>query len=174
MRVLSIARLDFAGPTVRVWFFGEEKTVPMPISSWRTTLTKLGFKVVNTRKPFRLKPRRLGLEPLEGRVLLTTVTAGFGQNAMEGSQTGYFTVSRDTTVGSLTVMFSLDQGSGLATYGSDFSQPGTYGSVSFSPGQSSVTLNVVPIDDSTPEADESVALRLQGGSLYTLGTPSSA
>ncbi|NLX54390.1 MAG: hypothetical protein GXY58_04695 [Planctomycetaceae bacterium] len=146
----------------------------MPISSWRTTLTKLGFKVVNTRKPFRLKPRRLGLEPLEGRVLLTTVTAGFGQNAMEGSQTGYFTVSRDTTVGSLTVMFSLDQGSGLATYGSDFSQPGTYGSVSFSPGQSSVTLNVVPIDDSTPEADESVALRLQGGSLYTLGTPSSA
>ncbi len=174
MRVLSIARLDFTGPTARERFFGEEKTVLMPISSWRTTLTKLGFKVVKTRKPFRLKPRRLGLEPLEGRALLSTVTAGFGQNAMEGSQTGYFTVSRDATVGSLTVMFSLDQGSGLAMYGYDFSQPGTYGSVSFSPGQSSVTLNVVPIDDSTPEGNESVVLRLQGGSLYTLGTPSSA
>ena len=151
----------------------------LPMSAWRETLAKLGLKVRkhSLRRACR-RPRRLLMESLETRQLLSTVTVGPGQNAAEGGQTGYFTFTRDDTAGSLMVNYAIDQTASTATYGSDYGSPYTSGSVTFYPGQASVNLNVVPIDDSVQESDESVVLRLQSasgsGSSYSIGSASSA
>ena len=118
------------------------------------------------------------MESLETRQLLSTVTVAAGQNAAEGSQTGYFTFTRDDTAGSLMVNYAIDTTASTAGYGSDYSSPYTSGYVTFSSGQSSVNLNVAPIDDSAVESSESVVLKLQAGSgsgsSYTIGSASSA
>ncbi|GAB6188177.1 Calx-beta domain-containing protein [Thermopirellula anaerolimosa] len=151
----------------------------LPISMWRQTLARLGFKArKNSRRPGYGRTRRLVLEQLETRQLLTTVTVALGQNAAEGSQAGYFVFTRDNTVGSLMVSFSIDQSASTAAYGSDYSSPATFGSVTFAPGSSTVNLSLTPIDDSLVEATESVLLRIQSGSgsggSYSIGSPSSA
>jgi len=151
----------------------------LPISFWRETLAKLGFRAWrNPKRSTYRRTRRLALESLETRQLLSTVTVALGQNAAEGSQTGYVTFTRDTTVGSLMVNYAIDQSASTAAYGSDYSSPATSGSVTFSAGSSSVNLSVVPIDDSLVESSESVVVRIQSSSgssgSYTIGSPSSA
>ena len=149
----------------------------LPISSWRETLARLGLKVrKHPRKSAYRSPRRLLVEPLESRELLTTITVALGQNATEGSQTGYFTFTRDSTVGNLTVWYSVDQTASTAST-SDYTSPSSSGSVTFSAGSSTVSLNVVPVDDSLVESTESVAVKIQSGmssASYSIGTPSSA
>lgn len=151
----------------------------LPISMWQETLAKLGFKPrKNPKRPSYRRTRRLLLEPLETRQLLTTVTVALGQNATEGSQTGYVTFTRDNTVGSLMVNYSIDVQASTAMYSSDYSQPATMGSVTFSAGSSTVNLSVAPIDDTLVENTESVVFRIQSSSMssgsYSIGSPSTA
>jgi hypothetical protein len=107
----------------------------------------------------------------------SVVNVAATQNAVEGSQTGYFTFTRDTTSGTTIVYYTIDPVASTAS-SSDYTGPSMSGSVTFSSGSSSVTLNVAPVDDSFIEPTESVVLRLQGasmsGSSYTVGTASRA
>ena len=107
-----------------------------------------------------------------------TITVQKTQDATEGGQSGVLSFGRTNTLGSLTVYYAIDQTASTATAGNDYSAPATSGSVTFSAGASSVTLNVVPVDDSSLESDESVVLRIQSastsGGSYFLGSPSSA
>ncbi|GAB6188178.1 Calx-beta domain-containing protein [Thermopirellula anaerolimosa] len=88
-----------------------------------------------------------------------------------------FTFTRDITSGSLTVYYTIDSSS-TASLNADYTGPSMSGSVTFSAGASSVTLNVVPVDDSLVEGNETVVLRIQSGSgsgsSYLLGSASSA
>lgn len=95
------------------------------------------------------------------------------QNAAEPAQYGYYTFVRDVTVGTLTVYYQIDYSSTASGY-SDYSAPYSTGSVTFAAGASSVTLNVIPIDDSVPEQDETVVLRIESGAGYICGASSSA
>ena len=82
---------------------------------------------------------------------------------------GTFTFTRtgDTAV-PLTVSYAV---SGTATADADYAR--LTGAVVFAVGVSSVTLPVVPIDDSTPEAAESVTVTLLAGA-YLAGSPTTA
>ena len=60
----------------------------------------------------------------------------------------------------------------MATSGVDFSQlPGT---ITFQPGESSKQVSVNPVDDSEPEAKESVTIAIARSQLYTVGANISA
>ena len=84
---------------------------------------------------------------------------------------GVYTISRTgSTTSPLVVSLSY---SGSATSGSDYSSLPTQ--VTIPAGQSSVTLNVTPIDDSLVESNETVVATLQSATAYSLdGTRSAA
>ena len=89
----------------------------------------------------------------------------------EGSLTpAIFTLTRSgPTTSPLTVFFTL---TGTATYGSDFS-PTTL-STTFAIGESTLTVPIASIDDSTPEPDETVVLTLSPSIAYTIIAPTTA
>ncbi|MCX6977304.1 MAG: PKD domain-containing protein [Verrucomicrobia bacterium] len=86
----------------------------------------------------------------------------------EGSLTAaLLTLTRSgPTTSPLTVFFTL---TATATYGSDFS-PTTL-SATFGIGESTLTVPIASIDDSTPEPDETVVLTLSPSSTYTIIAP---
>lgn len=96
-------------------------------------------------------------------------TATDSSAAEAGSDAGAFTITRDGTVGSLTVSYSL---AGTATNGSDYGQ--LSGSVTIPAGQSSVTVPVPVINDSALETGETVLLTLNASVTYVVGTPATA
>ncbi|MEA2561575.1 MAG: hypothetical protein QOH06_3079 [Acidobacteriota bacterium] len=82
------------------------------------------------------------------------------RNASEGgSDTGRFTVTRNSSGGALTVTYTV---SGTATAGDDY--VALPGSVTIPAGQASAEVAVTPIDDDILETAETVILTLQGGS----------
>ncbi|RPI62696.1 MAG: hypothetical protein EHM48_03680, partial [Planctomycetaceae bacterium] len=90
--------------------------------------------------------------------------------AAEPSNTGTFTVTRaGGTSGDLVVNLSR---SGTAVNGTDYNSIGT--TVTIPNGQSSATITVTPIDDTTTESTETVILTLSSGSGYSVGSPSAA
>ncbi len=61
------------------------------------------------RNPGNRFQRRLSLQPLEERMLLSITTwIDSTQNAQEGVSAGYFRLKRDDTSGGLTVNYSID------------------------------------------------------------------
>lgn len=92
-------------------------------------------------------------------------------DAIEGGQAGAFTISRSggSTALALTVTYAI---SGTATNVSDYAALG--GSVVLPAGQTSVSIQVAPTDDTTTEADETVIITLQPDLNYTLGTTTDA
>jgi len=99
-----------------------------------------------------------------------TILATDSSATEAGLTTGTFTISRigDTT-DPVTVSYSV---SGTAVNGSDYSMLGTTAIIPAA--QSSVNVVVTPIDDGTPEDDETVILTLASGTGYTVGSPSAA
>ena len=89
--------------------------------------------------------------------------------AVEGGAPGLFTFTRTgSTSAALTIAYTL---SGTATPGDDYVALGT---VTFPAGKSSVTKQVIAVDDGIDEGDETVIVSLQPGSGYTMATPVSA
>ncbi|MFZ0749285.1 MAG: Calx-beta domain-containing protein, partial [Pyrinomonadaceae bacterium] len=88
-----------------------------------------------------------------------------------------FTFTRNSTIGSLAVNFSVG---GTADATTDYSQTGATtftpptGTVTFANGSSTATVTVNPSTDSTVELDETVSLTVSGGSGYIVGSPSAA
>ena len=101
----------------------------------------------------------------------TVTVAATDPNAAEaGPDPGVFTVSRSgDTSEALTVNFAV---SGTATQGTDYGTIGT--SVTIPVGQSSTTVTITPVADTTVEGNETVDLTLASGTGYTVGSPNTA
>lgn len=84
--------------------------------------------------------------------------------------TGTFTITRtgDTST-ALTVTYTV---TGTATNGTDYNR--LSGSVVIPAGQASTTITVTPVNDATPEGNETVILTLVDGATYDIGATSSA
>jgi Calx-beta domain-containing protein/putative Ig domain-containing protein len=98
-----------------------------------------------------------------------TVTIEANQpNASEAGPTaGQFTVTRTgSTAAPLTVNYAIG---GTATNGLDYSP--LLGSVTIPAGSSTKTIDVVPIDDTLAEGNETVILTLRTDAAYNVGTP---
>ena len=101
---------------------------------------------------------------------IVTVTATDDTAVENSAETGTFTFSRLGDVSTnLTVYFTV---SGLATSGTDFTSIGT--NVTFTAGNSNATLTVNPINDATPETNETVVVTLTQRDGYFVGSPASA
>jgi probable HAF family extracellular repeat protein len=94
----------------------------------------------------------------------------------DGATNLVYTFTRNSTIGSLTVNFSVggtaDPGTDYAPTGASFTPPN--GTVAFANGSAIATVTVNPNTDTTVESDETVILTLTAGAAYTVGTPSSA
>ena len=97
--------------------------------------------------------------------------------AEDGSTDLIYTFTRNSTIGSLTVNFSVD---GTATFSTDYAQSGattfgaSSGTVTFSAGNSTATVTLNPATDSAVETDETAVLTVTSGIGYTIGSPSVA
>jgi len=99
---------------------------------------------------------------------VVTLTADVLQVAEDGNTNLVFSFSRSVATSEpLTVAFAVD---GSATPGLDFASLPS--SISFAPGQQTVSLAVAPIADSTVESDETVVLSLLQGSTPLSSSPS--
>lgn len=103
---------------------------------------------------------------------VVTIVATDATAAEPLSDTGTFTVSRTgPTTGVLNVTLNR---TGTATSGTDYAAIATPLTLTIPDGQSSATLIVSPINDTTNEGTETVIETIASNASYTLGTPSSA
>ncbi|MFP4219755.1 MAG: DUF4347 domain-containing protein [Phormidium sp.] len=107
------------------------------------------------------------------RISLADSTAASESNASNGS----FTLALDRTLaGQIVVDFSLG---GTATRGDDYTLELTDGTaiagnqVTIPANTTSLQVNLVPIDDTTVDPDETIEVSLEDGLLYDLDTPAS-
>ena len=98
-----------------------------------------------------------------------TISATDDSAAEQNQDQGTFTVSRTTTSGDLSVLYSV---SGTAS-SDDYTQT-LSGSVTIADGSSTATIIITPVDDSSVESSEAVILTLAAGTGYTVGTSSAA
>ena len=106
------------------------------------------------------------ISALYGQSTLVTVSATDASASEPSSDTGTFTITRTGTGAALVVNYNI---SGTATNGTDYSN--LNGTVTIPSGSSTVTVVVTPIDDSTFELDETVALTIASNSNYSVGAP---
>jgi uncharacterized protein YjiK len=86
---------------------------------------------------------------------------------------GTFRFTRSgTTVGALTVNYTIASGTGQATSG-DYT-PALSGSVTIPSGQSSVDVTIAPVADTAVEGNETVTLTLFDSGSYDVGSPNTA
>lgn len=99
-----------------------------------------------------------------------SITANVPNASETGPQQGQFTVTRTgPTTAALTVNLTV---SGTATSGSDYTtNPATITTLAFAAGQSSRTIDIIPIDDSITEGPEDITISIAAGS-YDIGTSS--
>jgi len=90
---------------------------------------------------------------------LSVLVQATDRNASESGDPGRFTVTRSSAGGDLAVSYTV---SGTATAGDDYAA--LPGSVTIPAGQTSVEVEVIPIDDGSLETAETVILTLEGGS----------
>ncbi len=95
----------------------------------------------------------------------TVIVAALDASAAEiGGNTGAFKITRSTSVGSLTVNYTM---SGPATNGTDYAA--LSGSVMIPNGQTFAVLTVTPLDDAIAEGTERVVLEISPGDEYHTG-----
>jgi len=100
-------------------------------------------------------------------VITTDPTAA--ESGTPPSDTGTFLISRDNSVGNLTVNLAI---SGTATNTTDYATIPT--TVTIPNGSTSVIVTVSPVDDALVESTETVVLTLASSSGYTISSPSTA
>lgn len=110
-------------------------------------------------------------EPMESRLLLSTVTIESIADATEGGADGTFRITRDDTIGDLTVFFSR---SGKATLGATRDYLLSDGvnnlttSVVIPDGAATVDITIAAVDDTLAEPTETVILNLKTSKTYDL------
>ena len=136
----------------------------------------------STKRSVFHQKRKLSMESLENRELLTVVGFAGAQDAYEGSMDGYFRLYRDDTTNELTVHFEVSNFNtddanytGWAKNGTDFSfLPGTgvndhQGEATFFAGQQYLDIQVTVIDDPWVEGNEKLRLNLLSSANYDIG-----
>jgi Tol biopolymer transport system component/Ca2+-binding RTX toxin-like protein len=105
-----------------------------------------------------------------------TLTLSPSAVSEDGSTNLVYTFTRlGLSTSPLTVNYTVG---GTATFNTDYSQTGaatftaTTGTITFAAGSSLATLTINPTADTTPEANETVALTLTAGTGYSVSTPS--
>ena len=151
------------------------------VFTWTPTAAELGHRqislVVDDGHGGTLMPQ-FGVTVVDASTPLPTVTiVATDPTATEAGPTpGTFTVTRSVVTDQpLTVRYALNPSTSTATPGDDLES--LSGTVTILAGNSDATLDVVPIDDATPEPDETVFVDLTPpitGDGYTLGTSTSA
>ena len=115
-------------------------------------------------------PNSATVEIIDNEVQSVQIVANDNQLLEGGSGTGTFTLTRNFIGSTLPVYFNIE---GLAENTIDYNiyPPSP---VTFNASDSSVLITVTPINDSNPEADETVILSLASGENYQIDSPSSA
>ncbi|MGB8169098.1 MAG: alkaline phosphatase D family protein [Chthoniobacteraceae bacterium] len=105
---------------------------------------------------------------------VVTIAATDASAAETGSNSGSFRITRSgSTVGSLTVNYTISTGAGQATNGVDYTQSLT-GVATIASGQSFVEITITPVDDTLIEETETVTMTLGDTGSYDVGTPATA
>jgi hypothetical protein len=94
-----------------------------------------------------------------------------GFTLSEGSGTQKFIVSRNSSAGDLEVGFQM---SGSAVETEDYTISCEGNTVTIPSGQTSVEVEITPVDDSNSEGDKTVIIELAESENYTLGTQTTA
>jgi len=110
---------------------------------------------------------------------VVSVTATDAAGAEQASDPIRFTVTRSANLnGAIVVNLAW---SGTATYGTDYTVSATGGTLSanglqltLASGVATATVTVTPVDDTAAEAAETIALTLDAGGGYTVGSPAIA
>jgi hypothetical protein len=103
----------------------------------------------------------------DSRLVLVVSTPGASEI---GPVAGIVTLTRQKGLdGPLTVYYEVDVSSTAST--NDYSP--LSGSVAFADQQSSAPITLTPVDDATPELDETIKLNLLANAAYELGSPTS-
>ncbi len=141
----------------------------------RTLSRRSRFDLFRNRRAqgARRKQRRLFLESLEPRQLMTVVVSieGFGEEAEDASSSdGYFVISRDaSSPDPLTVYFTV---TGAAIEGADYQSIGN--SAVIPANELSVTIELQAIEDNDTETPEPVVTTLDSHASYAVGSENSA
>jgi regulation of enolase protein 1 (concanavalin A-like superfamily)/plastocyanin len=102
---------------------------------------------------------------------LVTITAS-DATATEDGDTGAFSITRTGPATSALIVNFIR--SGTAANSTDFTAITSPGAVTIPIGQASADVTVTPVNNTTPEAPETVILALSAGTGYTVGSPSTA
>ena len=105
---------------------------------------------------------------------VVTIVATDANAAEAGSDPGTFRISRTgSTVGPLTVNYTIATGAGQALNGTDY-LPALTGVATIPSGQSFVDITITPVNDTLIELNENVTLTLGDTGSYDTGSPSTA
>lgn len=151
------------------WDFGDSTYPPNAASTtktWTTTGTKTVTCIVSDMKG-KVAQASMNVSVSATNSVIATVTAS--GNPSESGATGTFRIALSSAPSSqVTVNFAF---AGSAANGQDYSLPT---SLAIPAGQTSGTLALNPINDTSVESAETVVLTLANGGGYTVGSPGSA
>ncbi|HWI20273.1 MAG TPA: Calx-beta domain-containing protein, partial [Vicinamibacterales bacterium] len=165
---------DYTNVPLTVTFPANQATVDVLIAPLADAAVEGAESVVLTLTT--VTPYDLG-SPASATVTITdtnnplVTVAAFDSTASEtGPDLGTFRFSRTgSTAASLTVTFTV---TGTATNGSDYQSVPT--TLTFSAGEATVDLFIVPFADGTTEGSESVIVTVDDGATYDVGAPAAA
>ncbi len=105
---------------------------------------------------------------------IISITATDANAAEAGTDPGSFRISRTgSTVGLLTVNYTIATGSGQAANGTDYT-PALTGVATIPSGQAFVDVTITPVNDTLIELGETVTLALGDTGSYDVGSPATA
>ncbi len=105
---------------------------------------------------------------------IITILATDANAAEAGTDPGTFRISRSgSTVGLLTVNYTIATGSGQAANGTDYT-PALTGVATIPSGQSFVDVTITPVNDTLIELSETATLTLGDTGSYDVGSPATA
>jgi hypothetical protein len=135
--------------------------------AWLNQLrSALGYPQQRAFRPARARPR---LEQLETRELLTAVSFYATAASLSEGASATLTVSRDTSVGTISVVYQTADGGAVA--GTNYTA--TTGTLTLAPSDSTKTLTVPTLDDGVSGPDQNFQVRLSNPTGASLNTSSS-
>ncbi|MBP0003068.1 MAG: S8 family serine peptidase, partial [Cyanobacteria bacterium SBC] len=145
----------------------EQVLIDNPIPGTYTVHVGNTGALTNGQQDFSLLVSGVGEpEPVKSKISVSVKDASAGERkASETQNPAVFTLTREGDLSKAeTVSYSLGGSADSSDYGY------LSGLATFEPGQASIDIKVMPIDDSRYEGNETITLSLNGSSDYELGT----
>ena len=140
------------------------------ISTLSTVGVNGAFTVTDSSNILRGSPGTIGAPATP----VVSITATDANAAEAGTDPGTFRISRTgSTVGLLTVNYTIATGDGQATNGTDFT-PALTGVATIPSGQTFVDVTITPVNDTLIELNETATLTLGDTGSYDVGSPATA